>query len=107
MATRRSQRPKRRSVRPQDLPIYLNPVMLDFEKRRISVAPNSMYVTALEGGDDLVNATDLATITNLLIEEMEMLRLEMAQVKLHLASMSGENISEEDVEIKGETVITE
>lgn len=28
-------RPRRMSVRPQDLPIYLNPVNMDFEKRRL------------------------------------------------------------------------
>lgn len=104
MEARRNRPPRR----PEDQPIYTNPVNMDFEKRRIA-SSKSIYITSLIGGDDLVNANDLATVVNAIIDEMRQLRVEMAQVKLHLASISKENITrkdgEQEVEDKSAVVV--
>ena len=94
--TTRGLRPRRRSKRPESQPIFTSPTGMDFEKRRIIVPPSFIDLAVLQGGDEYVKASDLATIVNAFIEEMEKLRIELAQAKLHLAKMSGENISEKD-----------
>ena len=89
-------RPRHISRRPHDEPIFTNVTGMDFEKRRLIVPPSFIELAVLQGGNKYVKASDLATIVNAFILEMEKLRVEMVQVKLHLASMSDENISEED-----------
>ena len=93
---RLSLRPRHISRRPEDQPVFTSPAGMDFEKRRLIVPPSFIDLAVLQGGDKYVKASDLATIVNAFILEMEKLRIEMVQVKLHLASMSDENISEED-----------
>ena len=93
---RPSLRPRHISRRPEDQPVHTNPTGMDFEKRKLFIPPSFIDEIVLKGGDEYVKASDLATIVNAFILEMEKLRIEMIQVKLHLASMSDENISEED-----------
>ena len=94
-------RPKRISSRPADEPIFTKPTGMDFEKRRLIVPPGFIDLAVLQGGNEYVKVSDLVTIVNAFIAKMEELRIELAQAKLHLASMSGENISEKDSEDEG------
>lgn len=64
-------RPRHRSTRPADEPISTSPTGMDFEKRRIVVPPGFIDRIVLQGGDEYVKASDLATIVNAFIEEME------------------------------------
>lgn len=89
-------RPRHRSTRPEDQPIFTSPVGMDFEKRQITFPSKFIDRIILKGGGEYVKASDLATIVNAFIEEMEKLRRELAQIRLHSAKMSGENISEKD-----------
>ena len=90
-------RPRHTPSRPSDDPIFTNASGMDFEKRRLIVPPSFIKLAVLKGGDDYVTAEDLATIVNAFVEEMEKLRREMAMTRLHLESITGENITEEDV----------
>ena len=91
-------RPKHVSTRPGDEPIFTNPVNMDFEKRRLIVPPSFIELAVLAGGDEYVKASDLATIVNAFVEKIEEVRIELVQVKLHLASQSDENIEEKDAD---------
>ena len=92
-----STRPRHRSTRPGDEPIFTNLTGMDFEKRRITVPPSFIDLAILAGGDEYVKASDLATIVNVLIEEMEKQRIQMVQIKYHLAKMSNLNVTDKDV----------
>lgn len=72
-------------------------VALDMEKRQPSIPADSITKIMLKGGDEFVLAEDLQTLISAFVEEMERLRIEMAQARLHLAKLSGENISVKDV----------
>ena len=91
-------RPRRKSVRPSDVPIFTSPTGMDFEKRRLIVPPSFIDLAVLQGGDEYVKASDLVVIVNAFIEEMEKLRVEVIQMKLHLASLSDENVREKDAQ---------
>lgn len=91
-------RPRHRSTRPADEPIFTRPDGLDFEKRRIIVPPGFIDLAVLAGGDEYVKVEDLTTIVNTILEEMERLRVEMAQITLHLRKLSGEDITKKDVQ---------
>ena len=91
-------RPRRRSIRPSSEPIFTSPTGMDFEKRRLIVPPSFIDLAVLQGGDEYVKASDLATIVNAFIKKMEELRIELAQVKWHLASLSDENIEDKDAQ---------
>ncbi len=92
-----SSRPRRRSTRPGDEPIFTNLTGMDFEKRRIIVPPSFIDLAVLAGGDEYVKAEDLATIVNAFITKVEELRVEIAQMRLHLAKMSGVKMTKQDV----------
>ena len=87
-------RPRHISKRPQDEPIFTSPTGMDFEQRKIIFPPSFIDEIVLKGGDEYVKADDLKTIINAVVE---VLRVELQQIKLHLASMSDENITEKDV----------
>ncbi len=88
---------RRRPVRPHNEPIFTNPSSMDFEKRRLTVPPSFIDRIVLQGGDEYVKASDLATIVNAFIEENWKLRIQMIQIKYHLAKMSNLNITDKDV----------
>jgi len=69
---------------------------MDFEKRRIIVPPSFIDLAVLQGGDEYVKTEDLAVIVNAFVEEINKLLIEIVQIKLHLASLSDENIGEKD-----------
>ena len=91
-------RPKHISSRPADEPIFTKSTGMDFEKRRLIVPPSFIDLAVLRGGDEYVKASDLATIVNAFVEKIEEVRIELVQVKLHLASQSDENIGEKDAD---------
>lgn len=91
-------RPRHRTTRPSDEPIFTSPTGMDFEKRRIIVPPSFIDLAVLQGGNEYVKASDLATVVNAFIEEMEKLRRQLVQIKLHLASQSDENIGDKDAD---------
>ncbi len=88
-------RPRHRSTRPADEPIFTSPTGMDFEKRRIIVPPGFIDQIVLKGGDEYVKADDLKTLISAIVDA---LNVELRQIKLHLAAMSDENISEKDAE---------
>ncbi len=90
-------RPNRKPTRPQDEPIFTSPTGLDFEKRRLIVPPSFIDLAVLAGGDEYVKASDLAIIVNAFVEEMEKLRLELVEIRLHQRKLSNLNVHEEDV----------
>lgn len=90
---RQSVKPKHIPRRPADEPIFTSPTGMDFEKRRIVFPPNFIDKLVLKGGDEYVKAKDLRTLINAVVEA---LRIELQQIKLHLASMSDANITEKD-----------
>ena len=80
-------------------------VALDMDKRGPSIPLHYITVEMLLGGDDYMTATDLLTVVNTLTQNNEILAgliyeltVEMKQVKLHLASVSDEDIDEKDVD---------
>ena len=91
-------RAKHISTRPRDEPMFTSPTGMDFEKRRLIVPPGFIDLAILKGGNEYVKASDLAIIVNAFIEYTEKLRKEMIQIKLHLASMSDENVKETDAQ---------
>ena len=91
-------RPRRDSTRPGDVPIFTSPTGMDFEKRRLIVPSSFIDLAVLRGGDEYVKASDLATIVNAFVEKIEEVRIELVQVKLHLASQSDEDIGEKDAD---------
>ena len=84
--------------RPADQPLWAHSTGRDLELRRLVVPPSFIDQAVLVGGDEYVKAEDLATIVNAFIEEMELLRSELLQMKFHLAKMSNENIAIEGIE---------
>ena len=86
------------STRPRDEPIFTSPTGMDFEKRKITFPPGFIDEIVLKGGDEYVKADDLSTLISAFVLKLEELRKEIVQIKLHLASLSDEDIGEEDVE---------
>lgn len=86
-------RPRHISTRPEDKPIFTSPTGMDFEKRKMVFPSNFIDEIVLKGGDEYVKAEDLKSIVNAVVE---VLRVELRQIKLHLASMSDENITDKD-----------
>lgn len=72
-------------------------VALDMESRKPSIPPGSINTAMLTGGEDFVKTVDLNTIVDTLESKLEELNIELKQMKLHLASMSEENIDEESI----------
>lgn len=64
-------RPRRRSIRPADEPIFTRPVGMDFEKRKITFPPGFIKEIVLKGGDEYVTADDLVTIVSAISIEFE------------------------------------
>jgi len=91
-------RPRHLSKRPRSEPAATSPTGMDFEKRRILFPPDFIDVIVLKGGDEYVKADDLSTLVSVFVAKMDELRREIAQIKLHLAKMSGENITEKDAQ---------
>ncbi len=90
-------RPIHRSTRPGDEPIFTKLTGMDLEKRRLIVPPSFIDLAVLQGGNEYVTADDLATIVNAFVAEMEKQRIQMLQIKLHLAKMSNLNMTDKDV----------
>lgn len=86
-------RPRHISGRPEDQPIFTSPTGMDFEKRRLVFPANFIDRIVLKGGDEYVKANDLKTIVNSVVE---VLRMEMQEIILHLASMSDAKITKRD-----------
>lgn len=86
---------KDKTGRPVDTPIGsgVNVTGQDLEKRAMIFPPGFIDEIVLKGGDEYVKAEDLKTIINAVVE---ILRVELQQIKLHLASMSDENITDKD-----------
>ena len=89
-------RPDHVSTRPGDEPLFTSPTSMDFEKRRIIFPPSFIDELVLKGGDEYVKADDLKTLISAFATYLEALRIEMVQIKLHLASQTDENIEEKD-----------
>ena len=80
-------------------------VALDMDKRGPSIPLHYITTSMLLGGDDYMTAEDLTTVVNVLTQNNEImagliheLLVEMRQVRLHLASVSDENIDPRDGE---------
>ena len=83
--------------RPADRPLWTHPTGRDYERRRLIVPPSFIDQANLIGGDEYVKAEDLRVIVNAFIEAMEIQRVELYQIRLHLKKLSNLNIHEEDV----------
>ena len=80
----------------------LSTVTLDMETRQPSIPAGGIAQGQLFIGEDYVKASDLQELINKMNEKIEELRVEMVQVKLHLASLSDEPITERDAEQEDE-----
>ena len=88
-------RPRRRSTRPADEPIFTNVTGLDFEKRRLIVPPSFIDLAVLKGGDEYVKASDLATIVNAILEGLVPI---LQRIETHLELGSDEELNKEEPE---------
>jgi len=71
---------------------------MDFEKREIIFPKDFIDRIVLKGGSEYVTADDLATLVQVIIVQAEEIRREIVQIKLHLASLSDENIGDKDAD---------
>ena len=86
-------RPKRISTRPADEPHFANVTGMDFEKRRMIFPPGFIKEIVLKGGDEYVTADDLATIVNLVVDNIG---YTLQRIETHLSEITGEELKEEE-----------
>lgn len=72
-------------------------ISLDMETRQPSIPANYIKNIMLYLGDNYMTSEDIAKLVDPIVTKLHELLIEMEQMKLHLASLSGENISEKDV----------
>lgn len=87
-------RPRHRSTRPADEPIFTRPDGMDFEKRRLIVPPSFIDLAVLQGGDEYVKASDLAVIVNAILDN---LIPALKRIEAHLSQVTGTDYKEEDI----------
>ena len=88
-------RPRRRSTRPEDQPIFTSPTGMDLEKRRIIVPPSFIDEIVLKGGDEYVKAEDVGAIIKAVLEVVMPV---LNNIETHLAEGSGEELNKEETE---------
>ncbi len=82
-------RPRHKSVRPADEPIFTRPDDLDFEKRKITFPPGFIREIVLKGGDEYVTADDLAKLVVAVVDGLAPI---LQRIETHLALGSDEEL---------------
>jgi len=88
-------RPRHRTTRPSDEPVYTSPTGMDFEKRRIIFPPGFIDEIVLKGGDEYVKAEDLKTLISAIVNYLGPV---LKNIETHLAEGSGEELNREESE---------